>query len=199
MSSRPRRGSAPPRCGSIHPARRSPSGRPARSCRSRCTWECRSTCPTSARSSCSWATLPGFRPARTSMQPPPPAKESAFDAGKYSFRTSRFHRRAVRLVAGLAGQPRRVVCRHHLRKALGFGGAGRVTAGAQHRRVGQTAVTEAGSSACLASAPWQASQFTCACFPPFFHVQNVRVAGFAGFVAGELHRMGGNLADGAPR
>src|ERR1019366_4881867 len=43
----------------------------------------------------------------------------------------------MRLMAGLAGYPIRVVCRHNLRKALGLGGAGRVTSRAEHRRVRQ--------------------------------------------------------------
>ena len=51
-------------------------------------------------------------------------------------------------------------------------------------------VTEPGSSACFASGPWQASQFTCACLPSFLLLEHVGMAGFAGLMAGEIDRPG---------
>ncbi len=51
-----------------------------------------------------------------------------------------------------------------------------------------------GSSAWLASGPWQASQFTEACLPWLFCVGDVCVACFAGLVSGEVDWLRGDFA-----
>jgi len=122
----------------------------------------------------------------SSMQPPPPAKESGFDAGKYSLRTSCIHCRAVRLVAGLARQPRRVVCRNHLRKALWFSCAGRMTAGAQHCRVGKNRCHCGWIVGMFFQRPVASFAVHVRMFALRFHVQNIRMAALAGLVASKL-------------
>ena len=121
------------------------------------------------------------RPARTSRRRRRPAAGSAFDAGKYSFRTSC-------VVAGLAavryrtpwicaagGRSRRAL-RRSGRQEQPAGSPSGLAALAVWQRAQSTVVS--GSTGLTVErdrrhglrqlAPWQASQFTCACLPPFF-------------------------------
>ena len=100
----------------------------------------------------------------------------------------------MRLVAGLAGEAAGVLVGVDLREALGFGSAGRMAADAED---GGVELWRGDGWVVCVLRQGAVAGFTvhAGVLAGFFGVEDVRMAGLAGLVAGEMDGTSGNLTD----
>jgi hypothetical protein len=101
----------------------------------------------------------------------------------------------MRFVAGLAGKTAGMRVGVHLREALGFGCADRMTANTEHRGV-ELGRHDRGVVGMLCQRAMTGFAIYVHVLAVLLHCQNVCVTGLAGIVAGEVDRAGGDLSDG---
>src|ERR1017187_5873747 len=100
----------------------------------------------------------------------------------------------MRLVAGLAGEAAGVLVGVDLREALGFGSAGRMAADAEDGGV-ELGRGDGGVVGVFRKRTVAGFAVDVGVLAGFFGVQDVRMAGLAGLVAGEMDGTSGNLTD----
>ena len=101
----------------------------------------------------------------------------------------------MRFVAGFAGQACGMLVRVHLRESLRFSGVRFVTADAKHGGV-EFGGRDRGVIGMFREWPVAGLAVDSRMPAILLLIQDVRMAAFAGLVAGEIHRPRGNLGDG---
>lgn len=99
-------------------------------------------------------------------------------------------------MAGLAGDAIRVIGRVHLREAFWLGSGRGVTTRAEDGCIGLRRSDRCGIVGMFCESPVTGLAVYMRVLPFAFGIGYIAVAGFAGFVAGELYRMSGDVCDG---
>lgn len=101
----------------------------------------------------------------------------------------------MRLMAGFAGNPVRVIGGIDLRKLLGLGRTRRVTPRAKYCRIQLHRCYRRRIVGVLCQRPVARLAIHVRMLALALHIEHVAMAGFAGLMTGKLHRTGRNLTD----